>query len=198
MKRRLFSFGTLLAMLAILATTGCHDTFMGDNRYPNCTDEIVEDDEVDATINLNVPEMLDASVRGAANNTRALTPEDENKAFALDVLVFEAPNGTAEGDETFSYPARVLATPTLVDANSSKYTVRLRLKTRNNPQRLVLIANYPGDIGNIAPGTKKKDVYVAMQKAFTKKWKADGGAGKQQGVDYDLIPMWGELSLIHI
>lgn len=195
MKRRLFSFGTLLAMLAILATTGCHDTFMGDNRYPNCTDEIVEDDEVDATINLNVPEMLDASVRGAANNTRALTPEDENKAFALDVLVFEAPNGTAEGDETFSYPARVLATPTLVDANSSKYTVRLRLKTRNNPQRLVLIANYPGDIGNIAPGTKKKDVYVAMQKAFTKKWKADGGAGKQQGVDYDLIPMWGESDL---
>lgn len=198
MKRRLFSLGTLLATLTILAMTGCRDAIMEDNRYPDSSCEagsIVEDREVDATIKLNVPEMLDASVRGSGNSTRALTPEDENKAFDLDVLVFEAPNGTAEGDETFSYPARVLATPTLVDANSSKYTVRLRMKTKNNPQRLVLIANYPGEIGSIAPGTKKKDVYAAMQKAFTAKWKADGGAGKEKGKDYDLIPMWGESDL---
>lgn len=198
MKRRFFSLGTLLATLTILAMTGCRDAIVEDNRYPDSSSEagaIVEDREVDATIKLNVPEMLDASVRGSANSTRALTPEDENKAFALDVLVFEAHNGTAEGDETFSYPARVLATPTLVDANSSKYTVRLRMRTKSNPQRLVLIANYPGDIGSITPGTKKKDVYAAMQKAFTDKWKADGGAGKTQGVDYDLIPMWGESDL---
>lgn len=183
---------SLAVLLAVsLSLAACHDDFRSDS-IPDQTREaspaIEEDVEVDAVISLNIPRMHGVQ-------TRALTAEQEKQADDIHILAFEAKEGeTDESKEILSYEVRQVSKPTH-DASTGKYTVKVRLKTKKNRQRLVILANYPGEIGTHDAGTEKETLYKRMQTDFTK-WKVNGEkSGAVRGTDYDLIPMWGESDL---
>ena len=98
---------------------------------------------------------------------------------------------TDESQETLSYEARIISAPKL-DETTGRYQLKVRLHTKKNHQRLVILANYPKELGSFDAGTTKADVYKKMQSNFLK-WKVDGDkANAQAGSDFDFLPMWGE------
>ncbi len=190
MKRRLFSFGTLLVTLAILVTTGCRDQFAED-YFPD-NDRRTEDGsssggEQDMNIVLDIPEMLQSG------SLRSLTPDQESNAEAIRILAFNVPAGGNEEQETYAYEARIKSGPTLKD---DKYYVTLTLNQGAKPQRLVLLANLPGGKlpAAVTEGATKKDIYESLVYEYAAEgWKSAGDkSGAAKGTDYDLIPMWGE------
>ena len=190
MKRRLFSLGTLLATLTILAMTGCHDAILEDNRYPDssCEAGTSAEGEQDVEVVLDIPEMLQST------SLRSLSSDQESNAKAIRILAFNVPNGaTGDDEETFAYEARIKKGPTLKD---NKYYVTLRLNEGAAPQRLVLLANLPGGKlpDAVTEGATKKAVYESLVYHYAATgWKSDGEkTNAAQGTDYDLIPMWGE------
>lgn len=189
MKRRLFSLGTLLATLTILAMTGCHDAILEDNRYPDssCEAGTSAEGEQDVEVVLDIPEMLQST------SLRSLSSDQESDAKAIRILAFNVPNGASEDQETFAYEPRIKKGPTLKD---DKYYVTLRLNEGAAPQRLVLLANLPGGKlpDAVTEGATKKAVYESLVYDYAATgWKSDGEkTNAAQGTDYDLIPMWGE------
>ena len=175
----------------VMLTSSCHDDIMR-GFFPdaerNGQEGVKEDVEVDAVISLNASEMMGVQ----PGKLRALTGSQEKNAEAVRILVFEVPVGnTDESQETLSYEARVISAPKL-DETTGRYQLKVRLHTKKNHQRLVILANYPKELGSFDAGTTKADVYKKMQSNFLK-WKVDGDKGNAQaGRDFDFLPMWGE------
>lgn len=190
MKRRLFSLGTLLATLTILAMTGCHDAILEDNRYPDssCEAGTSAEGEQDVEVVLDIPEMLQST------SLRSLSPDQESDAKAIRILAFNVPAGaTQEEQETYTYEPRIKKGPELRDG---KYYVTLKLNEGAAPQRLVLLANLPGGKlpAAVTEGATKKAVYESLVYEYAATgWRSNGEkTNAAQGTDYDLIPMWGE------
>lgn len=189
MKRRLFSLGTILATLTVLAMTGCHDAILEDNRYPDssCEAGTSAEGEQDVEVVLDIPEMLQST------SLRSLSPDQESDASAIKILAFNIPAGATEDEETYAYEPRIKKKPELRDG---KYYVTLTLNEGAAPQRLVLLANLPGGKlpDAVKEGATKKTVYESLVYDYAATgWKSDGEkTNAAQGSDYDLIPMWGE------
>lgn len=191
MKRRLFSFGSLLATLAILVMTGCHDQWI-DRCFPDSDGrtsiEPTGEGEQDVDVVLDIPEMLQST------SLRSLSSKQESDAAAIRILAFNVPAGGNEEQETYAYEPRIKKGPTLKD--DGKYYVTLTLNKGAAPQRLVFLANLPdGKLpAAVTEGATKKAIYDSLIYGYTAKgWKSDGEkSGAKEGTDYDLIPMWGE------
>lgn len=190
MKRRLFSLGTILATLTILAMTGCRNERPEDYFPDNGGRAGIGSSaagEQDVEIVLDVPEMLQST------SLRSLSHEQESDASVIRILAFNVPAGATEDEETFAYEARIKKGPTLKD---DKYYVTLRLNEGAAPQRLVFLANLPGGKlpDAVKEGATKKAVYESLVYDYAATgWKSDGEkTGATKGSDYDLIPMWGE------
>lgn len=189
MKRRLFSLGTLLATLTILAMTGCRDAIMEDNRYPDssCEAGASSEGEQDVEVVLDIPEMLQST------SLRSLTHEQESDASAIKILAFNVPEGATDEQETYAYVPRIKKDPVFKEG---KYYVTLRLNEGAAPQRLVFLANLPGGKlpATVKEGDSKKAIYDKLVYDYAAEgWKSDGEKdGATKGADFDLIPMWGE------
>lgn len=192
MKRRLFLFGTLLAMLAIVATTGCRNERL-EGYYPDNGGRTGIDSstggEQDMDIVLDIPEMLQST------SLRSLSTEQESDAKAITILAFNVPDGATDEQETYAYEPRIKK-GSIFKKEEGKYYVTLRLNQGATPQRLVLLANLPGGKlpDAVTTGATKKAVYESLVYNYAATgWKSDGEkAGATKGTDYDLIPMWGE------
>lgn len=190
MKRRLFSLGTLLATLTILAMTGCRNERPEDYFPENGGRTELGASaagEQDVEIVLDVPEMLQST------SLRSLSHEQEREASAIRILAFDVPTGATEEQETFAYEARIKSGPTLTDG---KYHVTLTLNKSTSSQRLVFLANLPGGKlpDAVTKDATKKAIYESLvYDCAATGWKSDGEkSGAVKGTDYDLIPMWGE------
>lgn len=187
MKRRLFSLSTLLATLTLLAMTGCRnerpEDFFPENGGRTEAGTSAEGEQ-DVEIVLDIPEMLQST------SLRSLSPDQESDASAIKILAFKV----AKEQETYAYQPRIKKKPEFRDG---KYYVTLTLNQEGTtPQRLVLLANLPGDKlpAAVTVGATKEAVYESLVYDYAPTgWKSDGEKdGAEKGKDYDLIPMWGE------
>ncbi len=186
MKRNLFSLTSVLLTIVLCLATGCRNE-RDFNYYPDDNDTTTgKAEEVDVEVAIDIPQLT--------TSLRALTPEQENNAEDIQVLVFSVPDGVANDQETYEYPARIMTKPELKEG---KYYVKIRLNANAVNQRLVFLANIPGGKlpESITKGMTKKAVYEKLVYDYAATgWNSnkDNKTNPVLGTDYDRIPMWGE------